>query len=205
VAGLGACPLCRSTLDEPAQAVTACPSCGADLRPYIALQERTEHYLRLAQELTGRGEAAVALGILEQLPHLGETDPRRVSELRFRIALAQGELEQAGEILDGMDGAPLELQAELQTRLHLRHTAQELYNYALGAARQERFEAAADALERAVRHDPGEAALWQLKLKVDLKCERFERCYRDLEALDRMNARPAQYQRLEALLPPVGG
>ena len=202
MAGLGACPLCRTAIDAESAAV--CPGCGADLSPYRTLLDRAGHYLDLAGELIVRGETGQARLVLEQVQQIADLDPGTIAVLQARLELAEGNLEAASETLAQLKGrAADELEQELKVRLELRRTARELYNYALNAARQGQFEVAAEALARSVRHDPQDAELWKLKLKADLKCGRFERCYRDLAALDAMKARPSEYACLEELLPPV--
>ena len=61
-----------------------------------------------------------------------------------------------------------------------------------------------DYMLRAVQSDPQDSELWKLKLKLDLKAGRYEQCYRDIAALDRLQARPPSFIHLEELLPPIG-
>ena len=58
-------------------------------------------------------------------------------------------------------------------------------------------------MEICTRHLSSDPALWELKLKLDLKCAYYLRVYADLRALDRLNARPRAWLNLESLLPPV--
>src|SRR5207237_9630868 len=89
-------------------------------------------------------------------------------------------------------GSTAELARQVAEAQAARRQACELYNSALSAAREGRYRAAAEQLARAAQHDPAEPRLWQLKLKADLKARLLARCYADLAALDRLNARPPE-------------
>lgn len=203
MSALSACPLCREVLpDDPAPA--SCPGCGAALAPYRELLARAQMYIQLCRELLSRGDSAQALNIIGQLQAIADVDERQVAELQCRAALLEGKLESAGLWLDRCAPAVREsLRQDLRARQHQQNTARELYNYALTAARRGEHRLAAEELQRATALDPQEPALWRLKLKADLKCGYFQRCYADLQHLDDAGARPAEYRLLERYLPPV--
>ena len=93
------------------------------------------------------------------------------------------------------------IQAELELRREQLFKARELYNHALSAARSGAYLQAARYLEQAVRLDPEDPNIWSLKLKVDLKCHYYQRCYEDLYRLDKLAARPPEFFDLEQHLP----
>lgn len=198
---LDACPLCRSTLAEGA---VSCPGCGADLQPYHDLHALSARYIQLAREQISRGEIEQAEEIVSRLAQLSEVEPHVLSGLQARLALACQDLGAAADAIPGCapsDRAILEEQlAELRQRESL---AQELYNQALTSARRGEYARGARQIEICVRHFSADPALWELKLKLDLKCSYYLRVYGDLRALDRLNARPPQWLELESLLPPV--
>jgi len=198
---LDACPLCRTLLTEGAK---TCPGCGADLSPYYNLEELRTRYLSFARELLSRGELEQARGIFEGITQLISTDDPAWHELATRLALADGDFAVAEELADKCAGqVAKQLHEEINVQRANRIAARELYNYGLTAARSGAFACAAEQLARAVVLEPDDAAIWQLKLKVDLKQQDFTRCYEDLHALDRLTARPVEYHRLEELLPPL--
>jgi hypothetical protein len=200
---LDACPLCRSTLAPGAQ---SCSSCGADLTAYYDLARLTSQYLSLAREMLSRGEVDGAREIISRLPSLSGVDSSEMAELTALLALVEGRYAEAAQLAGQCEPARAEqLLSEAEVGLERQRRARESYNYGLTAARDGAYSAAADYLRRAAEEDPHEAAIWQLKLKVDLKARRYFECYRDLAALDRLNARPHEFLHLEALLPPVQG
>ncbi len=203
MSALSACPLCREVLQATA-AAEQCPACGAVLAPYYELADRAQLYLQLCREHLSRGDSAQALGIIDQLQAIAEVDAQAVAELRCRAALLAGDVAAADEWLARCAPAARELLLpELAAQRQLQQTAHELYNYALTAARRGAYQLAAEELARAAALDPANPALWQLKLKADLKCGYLQRCYADLQHLDRAGARPAEYALLEQFLPPV--
>lgn len=200
---LEACPVCRTTLRGGVQ---HCPDCGADLQPFIDRARQLEELVKLTRRLLSGGETQRAAQLIPQLSHLGTVPPEILRELNARLALAGGDTGAARSLaqqLDGEDRDELLRQCELHDST--RRQARELYNSALWLARQGAFPAAAEELVRAVQLDPAEPHLWQLKLKVELKARLYSRCYSSLAALDRLNARPLELARLEALLPVSSG
>jgi Tfp pilus assembly protein PilF len=196
---LEACPLCRTTLRTPAE---QCPDCGGDLRPFLATQQRIAELTQLARRLLAGGNTAEAQRLIPRLSQLGTVPPEVLRELNARLALANGDTRAARSLaqqLDGEDRAELQRQCDLLDSAQLQ--ARELYNSALWLARQGSFTAAAEELQRAAGADPGQPAIWQLKLKTELKARLYSRCYASLAALDRLRARPVEFARLEALLP----
>jgi hypothetical protein len=203
VAALNACPLCRAVLEDDGQGGT-CPSCGGDLRPFVELAGRAKEHFALASQLVSAGRLTEAREILDILPQLAELPQGALAALRARLLLQEDRLEEAGEQVALCEEPEAGvLRDELGWRINARRTAQEMYNSALSAARRGEMAVSAEELARAVLHVPSEAALWQLKLKVDLKCSYFNRCYEDLSALDRLGSRPSEFAQLEQLLPPV--
>jgi tetratricopeptide (TPR) repeat protein len=201
---LDACPVCRQTLDASvlAQSPALCPGCGTDLAPFIELTGRAEHYARLGLEWLSRGRVDVAREVARRLKSLHSDPGTGYSELLARLAVIDGDIESAERALIHIEGAAREdIAASLDTaRLNVRR-ARELYNYALSAAREGNHSGAAESLARAVELAPREAALWQLKAKVDLKAGLWTRLYDDLGALDACGVRPAQLTGVERLLP----
>ena len=198
---LDACPLCRTTLRGGEQ---ECPSCGADLRPYLDAAQRSNQLVGLARQWISAGSADQAAALVPRLSQLTGIAPATVLELQAQVALAAGDTAQvlalAGRL--GSEHATAQrLVSQAQAQAQAKLQARELYNNALVAARAGSAPQAAEQLARAVQLDPGEARLWQLKLKADLKARWFGRCYSDLAALDRLGARPPEFARLEALLP----
>ena len=140
----------------------------------------------------------------EGLPQITGAAAADIAELWARIALLEGDYLAARQALAACDPAiATELAGELNTVQAFHAQARELYNQGLAAARRGAYPAAAAHLARAVTLDPGDPMLWYLKLKVDLKCGHFQRCYAGLAELDRLNARPPEFHGLEQLLPPV--
>jgi len=198
---LDACPLCRTTLRGGEQ---QCPSCGADLAPYLAAAQRTQELVGLARQLLSRGEKARAAALIPRLSQLSNLPPATILELRAGLALAGGDVAQARQLagqLGSEHSAAQRVEQQAAALDEARLQARELYNNALTLARRGSAPAAAEQLLRAVQLDPGEPRLWLLKLKVDLKAHLLGRCYSDLAALDRLGARPPEFARLEALLP----
>jgi Tfp pilus assembly protein PilF len=196
---LEACPLCRTTLRSSSE---QCPDCGGDLRPFIATQQRIGELTQLARQHIAQGLLDSAQRLLPRLSQLGTIPPEVLRELNARLALAagnSGEARSLAQQLDGEDRAELLRQCDLLDAARLR--ARELYNSALWLARSGSFAAAALELEQAAAADPASPEVWQLKLKCELKARFYGRCYTSLAALDRLQARPAEFARLEALLP----
>jgi uncharacterized protein HemY len=206
VSALSACPLCRAVLpaEGSAQQALTCPSCGADLTAFVNLEARAAQYARACRELLSRGETEAARTILQQLPAIAELDPQELAELGCRLALLDGDYTAAATLLrqcSALTAGPLSAELELRHRLH--NSAQELYNYALSSALRSEYHLAAEQLLQAAEYAPREPAIWLLKLKADLKCGNYIRCYDDLRALDSLDARPEQYAALEQQLPAV--
>lgn len=198
---LDACPLCRSVL--PA-AVAQCPTCGADLRPYLDIAALADRYLKLARELLSRGETERVHRIIAQLPQLSGAKAGELTEIRARLALGEGDFAAVERTLDNLAPAVADtLRAELAQRRRDLAKARELYNHGLAAARAGDHALAARYLADAAGLDPADPNIWVLKLKVDLKCHYFARCYADLEVLDELAARPPEFYNLEALLPAI--
>jgi len=201
---LQSCPICRSALSESWSLAgsSLCPQCNSDLQPYIDLQSRSSALLVLAQELLARGDTSLAREVAEKLSLLSSDPGPGLAELRIRLAIAEHDFAQARSLLAQADTA---LQKHFEPLLSLsaaaEREARELYNTALASARRGAFRQAGQLLSAAARNDPGNAALWQLKLKVDLKQGDWQACYSDLAALDRLSARPARFAGLESLLP----
>jgi hypothetical protein len=198
---LDACPLCRTVLRG---GEAQCPHCGADLAPYRDAAQRAAGLTATVRELLARGAAGQAAQLLPLLSRTAAVPKETLLELHARLALAQGNPAGAVELarqLGGAAGAEVE-QASAAFAAAGRQ-ARELYNSALAMARSGRYGLAAEQLQRAAGLDPDLAELWRMKLKVDLKARLLARCYTDLAALDRLGARPLEFARLEALLPPV--
>lgn len=197
---LDACPVCRSTLRDSG---TRCPECGSDLKPFSdALQLQVE-LAELARQLITSGRLVEAGQLLPRLAQIESTQPELLLELHSKLALAEGNSAGAQGFIHKLSQGPLRanLQAECDKLLATTKAAQELYNAALWHVRSGAFASAANELQRAVETCPGDATLWQLKLKAELKAGLYGRCYASLTALDRLHARPAEFARLEALLP----
>lgn len=181
-----------------------CPSCGADLTAFVDLEARAAQYVRTCREMLSRGEAEAARVVLQQLPAIAEPDPSDMAELGCRLALLDGDFENAAVLLaQCAPQAAGQLSSELELRSRLHQAAREQFNYALSAARRAEFSLAAEQLSHAVEYAPREAGIWRLKLKTDLKCGYFNRCYDDLRALDSLNARPEQFAGIEQQLPHI--
>jgi len=198
---LDACPLCRTAV-KPGD--TRCPDCGADLAPYADLKQLARHYLELAREYINRGESAPARLIIERIPQVTSDAGAELAELRVLVAIHEGDLDNAQQ---GLKDVPAEVREVLEHTINqareARFMAHELYNLALSAARNGAMHTAAQHLELAVGYDPADPAIWALKLKVDLKCGYYRRCYDTLAKLDRLAARPPEFHGLESLLPPA--
>jgi hypothetical protein len=204
VSALSACPLCRAVLtaEDSAPQGLACPQCGADLTAFVDLEGRAAQYVRTCRELLSRGQLEAARMILQQLPAITEVDAQELAELSCRLALVEGDFQTAAALL-GQCSALIagQLSGELALRNSLYSSAQELYNYALSAALRGEFRLAAEQLTHAAQYAPHEAAIWRLKLKADLKCGYYSRCYDDLRALDGLDARPQEFAGIERQLP----
>ncbi len=198
---LDACPLCRAAL-KPGN--LRCPDCGNDLTAYSDLRELARRYLELAHEHVSRGEAAPARLLVERIPQVTPDARADLAVLRARIAILEGDFDRArAELPNCPASSATAISQEVQAAEQDRFQARELYNQALSAARDGAYHPAAQRLELAAGYDPDDPAIWALKLKVDLKCACYGRCYDDLAHLDRLAARPAEFHGLESLLPPV--
>jgi tetratricopeptide (TPR) repeat protein len=198
------CPVCRGVLSDEQLRGPAprCPHCDTDLAPYLNLAARSDELLRLALEQVVRGDEGLAREVAARLPALVPDAGPLLHELRARLALSQRDysaaLAHAGKV------GPL-LQAEVEELAKAasrgQRTARELFNYALTCARRGEYAIAAESLARAVEHDPDSGDVWRLKLKADLKAGRWPQAYADLNNLDRLGARPAEFAGIEKLLP----
>jgi hypothetical protein len=198
---LDACPLCRSTIGE---LTTICPGCAADLTPYRDIAGMTERYMQIARERISRGELVEAEAIVSRLGQLGDVDGQALASLQLRLALACQEPLLARSLLERVPTAQRELlEAQILELEQREETARELYNQALSAARRGEYARAARQMELCVKQFGADPALWELKLKLDLKCSYFLRVYGDLKALDGLNARPTAWVNLEEILPAV--
>lgn len=199
---LSACPLCRSVL--PAGS-TSCAECGAELKPYLELNQRAEDYLSFARDLISRGELEQAQVICDGLPLLDSAYQTETQALQIRLLLVQDQLTDASAALlklpESSESAAL--RTMLTQRQAARLAGQELYNSALSLVKQGDTRLAAQLLGEAVAAQPHDSAIWLLKLKVDLKLRRYAQCYTDANALDRLGARPREYTHIEQLLPPI--
>jgi hypothetical protein len=198
---LDACPLCRSLLTEE---TATCPACGGNLLPYRDIDALTVSYVKLARELLSRGDTASARHVIEQLPQLSSVAEEELAELSAEAAIQEGDFHSAEATL--AKASPVvaeELKQELDRQRNRSQLARELYNHSLSAARKGAFYQAAHMLAQAVLHDPAEPTIWALKLKVDLKCGYWQRCYAALAKLDHLAARPPEFHRLEEVLPPT--
>ncbi len=209
--GLSVCPLCRADLDRlggpkpVADGRVECPSCSGELSEFLDLKQRTLALAALARELLSRGDTARARLAIENLSKLASPAELELAPLWCRLALLEGELEQAQQLAAGLsDNAERELlRGHISQLRESRQRARELYNYALSCARRGASRDAAGYLGAAVTLDPDDPVIWSLKLKADLKQQWFNECYRDLAALDRLAARPPEFFLLEQLLPPL--
>ncbi|MCB1185828.1 hypothetical protein KDL29_01565 [bacterium] len=198
---LDACPLCRTTLKEGAG---SCPGCGADLAPWSNIAAITASYIGNARELITEGELEKAEAIISRLSQLSDVDPHELASLQCKLALACQDIGRARELLSRVSPAEQPVLTEQLAELGQREMlARELYNQALTSARRGEYVRGARQMEICVRHFSADPALWELKLKLDLKCAYYMRVYADLRALDRLNARPAAWLNLESMLPPV--
>lgn len=198
---LDACPLCRTVL---AEAAVQCAGCGADLRPYLDIDALADRYLKLARELLSRGQTERAAHLIEQLPRVASIEARELAELQARLAIQRGDFPAAERALAacGADEAAY-VRGELEQRRANLAKARELYNHGLSAARAGDFQLATRYLQDAAALDPADPNIWAVKLKADLKCRYFQRCYADLQRLDQLAARPPEFHNLEELLPAV--
>jgi len=198
---LDACPLCRSVLEAGAR---VCPGCQADLTPYLDLEALIERYLELAREYLDRGQLDEAQVIADHLSQLTNQHQADQADIAARLAIRKGDFQAVATLIPQLTQADAEEIAELMDQRKAQlFKAHELYNHALSSARSGALPLAAEQAAQAIRHDPSDASIWALKLKIDLKCGHWQRCYGDLDGLDRLGARPPEFYRLEELLPPV--
>ncbi len=201
-----ACPVCRGTLDDSLLASPSprCPHCDTDLTPYVSLAGRAAELLTLAAEMLSRGDDDLAEEVVARLPQLIPEPGPQYWELAARLAVSKRQWDSARALSAKL---PPELAAEISRLTGLvernRRSAKELFNYALTCARRGEYRVASDSLAAAVDYDPDNADIWRLKLKVDLKAQRYQQCYSDLAGLDRLGARPAEFAGIEKLLPAV--
>lgn len=207
---LSECPLCRADLDRLGGpkagegGAASCPNCGGDLTVFVDLRSRANSLADLAGDLLSRGDVVRGREAIDNLAKLASPVELDLAPLRARLALAEGELDQARSYAAGCDSDECEmLLTQVDLKRDSRQRARELYNYALVCARRGASRDAAVLLEAAVKFDPDDPTIWALKLKADLKQHRFNECYRDLAALDRLAARPPAFYQLEQLLPPL--
>ncbi|MCH7471561.1 hypothetical protein IIA79_01215 [bacterium] len=210
---LDACPLCRTQLGaeeaaggaDEGGAPSECPECGADLAPYLELDGLGDRYLKLARELISRGQMEQAREIVEHLPQIVDAAARpEYYEVAALIAIYDKDFHHAASLAGNCeDAAAIELREQIELHQRSVFYARELYNHALSSARKGELSVAAKQLARAVDLDASDPALWELKLKLDLKCGYYQHCYADLAALDSLVARPPEYAKLEEALPPV--
>lgn len=200
---LDACPLCRAAL--PAGDYH-CPDCGADLTAFTDLEQLATRYVELARELISRGDIDRARLVVESLPRISSAAATDIAELWVRIALVEGDYTAARQALAACEpGVADTLAVEITAGQSFQFQARELYNQSLAAAQRGAYSVAAEQLARAVDLAPDDPLIWALKLKADLKCGYYQRCYADLAELDHRSARPADFHGLERLLPPVPG
>lgn len=198
---MDACPLCRSTIGE---LTTICPGCAADLTPYRDIAGMTLRYMQIAREKISRGELVEAEAIISRLGQLGDVDGQALASLQLRLALACQDPQSARAQIEKLPVGERDLLEAQIRELELREdSARELYNQALSSARRGEYARGARQMELCVQQFGADPAIWELKLKLDLKCSYFLRVYGDLKALDGLNARPAAWLNLEALLPAV--
>lgn len=206
--GLSACPICRSNLerfpDADRIALTSCPDCSTDLTQFLELKANGELYRNLAIEHLARHDYSTANTIVESLSRLVSEDELPLSDIRFRLALANGDLDGARDQLQGVAEPERKvLEQQLATARESHRLAIEQYNYSLTCARDESFQLAQSHIRQAAELAPREARIWVLKLKIDLKVGSYAACYEDLAQLDLLDSRPLEYNRLESLLPPL--
>ncbi len=174
------------------------------MAPWSDIAAISESYIGNARELITEGELEKAEAIISRLTQLSEVDPQVLAGLQLRLALACQDLGTARGLLDALSPADRSFLMEQVVELEQREAlARELYNQALTAARRGEYVRGARHMEICVRHFSADPALWELKLKLDLKCAYYLRVYADLRALDHLNARPAAWLQLENMLPPV--
>lgn len=212
MATLLTCPLCRADLErlagtgekgEAGQQV--CPSCNAELSPYLGLKSRAEDYFALAQDLLSRGEVAQAQTLIDNLPKVIGENELQLASLKARLAMAKGEVVLARQHAEECDQAERDKLLETLDNLEKNHRAcKEQFNYSLSAARAGQYGLASKWLASASGLAPDNPAVWQLKLKVDLVAKDYQACYQDLRELDRLSSRPPEFLGLEQLLPPLG-
>lgn len=205
------CPLCRADLERLAgtgEKVEAeqqvCPSCNAELSPYLGLKSRAEDYCALAQDLLSRGEVAQAQTLIDNLPKVIGESELQLASLKAKLALVKGEVALAHQYAEECDQSERDQLLAALNNLEKNHRAcEEQFNYALSAAHAGQYGLASKWLVSASDLAPDNHAVWQLKLKVDLLAKNYLACYQDLRELDRLNSRPPEFIGLEQLLPPL--
>ncbi|MDQ3022989.1 MAG: hypothetical protein M3R04_01195 [bacterium] len=183
---------------------STCPSCSSDLTVYRNLGSRSEELIGAAREQLARGNSELAHEVVSRLPQLVSDLGPDYHSLAARVAITGGRDAEARSHLAYLPPVEREaLAGSLQVVVELTQAAREEYNFALTAARQQRYEIAARHARRAVELEPGDAQMWQLKLKLDVKLGQWQQAYRDLAALDHLAARPEWAAGLEVVLPPL--
>ena len=198
---LDACPVCRATLTgEPA----TCPSCNSDLSVYRDIAARASELIGSAREWLARGRSDLAHEVVRRLPQLAADLGPDYYNLAARVAIAEGREDEARAHLQNLPEAErAALAPSVSLISELTGIAREEYNFALTAAKGGRYEIAARHIARASELEPGDALIWQLKLKVDVKLGQWQAVYRDLAHVDRLSSRPEWAAGLEEILPPL--
>jgi tetratricopeptide (TPR) repeat protein len=198
---LDACPVCRATLEG---APASCPSCGSDLHVYRDIADRSAQLIGAAREWLARGRSDLAHEVVRRLPQLAADLGPEYYNLAARVAIAEGREDEARMHLAQLPVADRALLApSVELISELTGIAREEYNFALTAARAGRYEIAARHIARASELEPGDALIWQLKLKLDVKLGQWQAVYRDLHEVDRLGVRPEWAADLERILPPL--
>lgn len=200
------CPVCRGTIADSVLLSPAprCPHCDTDLKPYLDLALRAGELLALAADMLSRGDDDLAEEVVARLPQLIPDPGPQYWELAARLAISKRQWDSARALSTKL---PAALAGEIHRLTEIvernRRSARELFNYALTCARRGEYQVASDSLAAAAAYDQDNADVWRLKLKVDLKAQRYQQCYSDLAGLDRLSARPAEFAGIEKLLPAV--
>ena len=198
---LDSCPICRSPLSgNPAE----CPSCGSDLNVYRDIASRAEMLIGSAREWLARGRSDLAHEVVRRLPQLASDLGPDYHGLAARVAIAEGREQEAEAHLKHLPASEREaLRPAVEMTAELTTTAREEYNFALTAAKQQRYEVAVRHIARATVLEPSDEMLWQLKLKLDVKLGNWQAVYRDLAEVDRLGTRAEWAEGLERILPPL--
>jgi tetratricopeptide (TPR) repeat protein len=198
---LDACPICRTNLtgDPP-----ECPSCGSDLNVYRDIASRAVMLIGSAREWLARGRSDLAHEVVRRLPQLASDLGADYHGLAARVAIAEGREQEAAAHLQHLPQQERDaIRPAMEMTAELTTTAREEYNFALTAAKQQRYEVAARHVARATVLEPSDERLWQLKLKLDVKLGAWQAVYKDLAEVDRLGSRPEWANGLERILPPL--